>query len=382
MSLTRRQMLLLVGGGAVVVAAGAFGYEVTRAPSTALLPWEQAGAYSDPRKRALSWALLAPNPHNRQPWLVDLKEDGVITLYADGNRLLPHTDPFGRQITIGLGCFLELLRMAAAEDGYRLDTTLFPLGSNAEALDQRPIARMTMTQDSTVQRDPLFAYVAERRSNKDPYDLNRAIPRELLTTLADTVRSGARFGGTVEPAEVVEWRSLTREAMEIEFRTPRTYRESVDLYRIGRRELDANPDGITFYGPLFETLRLTGQFTREASIDPDGSLFQQGLDQVFAETDTAMGHIWLTTENTTRQSQIGAGADWVRVNLAATAVGLGCQPLSQALQEYPEMAGPYRRVHERLAPNGGTVQMLARIGYGPTVGPSPRWPLENRLLVG
>ena len=44
------------------------------------------------------------------------------------------------------------------------------------------------------------------------------------------------------------------------------------------------------------------------------------------------------------------------------------------------MAGLYAEVHERLAPEGGTVQMLARIGYGPATGPSPRWPLEARIV--
>jgi hypothetical protein len=44
------------------------------------------------------------------------------------------------------------------------------------------------------------------------------------------------------------------------------------------------------------------------------------------------------------------------------------------------MAGPYAQVHERLARDGGTVQMLARIGYGPVVGRSPRWPLESRIM--
>jgi hypothetical protein len=44
------------------------------------------------------------------------------------------------------------------------------------------------------------------------------------------------------------------------------------------------------------------------------------------------------------------------------------------------MADLYAAIHDRLAPDGGTVQMLGRIGYGPTVGPSPRWPLETRIL--
>ena len=380
MTLSRRKMILLVGGGAVLAAGGAFGFAATRGPRTAFLPWEQAGRYDDPRQRALSWALLAPNPHNRQPWLADLSEAGIITLYADPTRMLPETDPFNRQITIGLGCFLELLRMAAAEDGHRAEMVLFPQGSDPAGLDLRPVARITLTRDPSVARDPLFAQALARRSNKEPFDLSRPVAPDLLPQLAAAVRGPARFGGTVDPDEVQFWRTLTHEALRIEVETPRTFQESVDLFRIGHREVDANPDGIDFTGPLFETLRLTGQFSRASAADPGSFAFQSGLDAVFANTDTAMGHVWLVTADNRRETQIATGADWLRVNLAATALGLGFQPLSQSLQEFPEMADPYRQVHERLAPAGGTVQMLARVGYGPTVGASPRWPLESRIL--
>ncbi|WP_245407965.1 twin-arginine translocation pathway signal protein [Rhizobium sp. TH135] len=380
MNLTRRKMIFLVGGGAVLAAGGAFGYAATRMPQTAYLPWERAGSYEDPRMRALSWALLAPNPHNRQPWLADVSEDGVITLHADTDRLLPHTDPFNRQIVIGLGCFLEVLRMAAAEDGYRAAMTLFPQGSNATALDQRPIARITFTADPAVARDPLFALVPARRSNKEPFDTSRPLAPDMLMQMALAASNGTRFGGTVDPAETVKWRALTREALRIEVETPHTFQESVDLFRIGRREVDANPDGIDFSGPMFETMHLTGTFSREMAADPTSFAFKAGMDAVYANADTAMGHVWLVTADNSRETQIATGADWVRVNLAATALGLGFQPLSQALQEFPEMAGPYSQVHERLAPDGGTVQMLSRIGYGPVVGNSPRWPLESRIM--
>ena len=202
----------------------------------------------------------------------------------------------------------------------------------------------------------------------------------LLSELGAVMRSGARFGGTVEPSEVSDLRALTREALRIEVETPHTFQESVDLFRIGRHEVDANPDGIDFTGPLFEALHLTGQFSREAAADPTSFAYQSGLDAVFANTDTAMGHVWLVTDDNSRETQIATGADWLRVNIAATAQGLGFQPLSQALQEFPEMAEPFQKVHERLAPGGGTVQMLSRIGYGPKVGKSPRWPLESRIM--
>ena len=372
-------MINLVGGGAVLAAVGAFGFKATRAPQTAYMPWNRAGEYEDPRMRALSWALLAPNPHNRQPWLADLSESGAITLYVDTDRLLPHTDPFNRQITIGLGCFLELLRMAAAEDGYQADLMLFPQGSNVKALDQRPIARIALTADSALTRDPLFAWVPARRSNKEPYDTTRSLAPELLTQISAAATKGTRFGGTVDAAQVAEWRALTREALRIEAVTPHTFQESVDLFRIGRHEVDANPDGIDFSGPMFESMHLTGMFNREVAADPTSFAFKVGMDAFFDNTDTAMGHVWLVTADNSRETQITTGADWLRVNLAATAQGLGFQPLSQALQEYPEMAEPYAQVHERLAPDGGTVQMLARIGYGPAVGTSPRWPLESKI---
>lgn len=380
MNLTRRKMIFLVGGGAVLAAGGAFGYAATRTPQTAYLPWDRAGSYDDPRMRALSWALLAPNPHNRQPWLADLFEDGAITLHVDRDRLLPQTDPLNRQITIGLGCFLELLRMAAAEDGFRAEVTLFPQGSSSAALDQRPIARIAMVADPAVARDPLFALVPLRRSNKEPFDVKRSLATEMLAPLAAATRNGTGFGGTVAEAEVLEWRALTREALRIEVETPHTFQESVDLFRIGRREVDANPDGIDFSGPMFESMHLTGMFNRDIAADPASFAFKAGMDAVYANADTAMGHVWLVTADNSRETQIATGADWLRVNLAATAQGLGFQPLSQALQEFPEMAGPYAQVHERLAPEGGTVQMLARIGYGPVVGNSPRWPLESRIM--
>ena len=380
MTLTRRKMIFLVGGGAVLAAGGAFGYAATRTPQTAHLPWGMAGTYSDPRMRTLSWALLAPNPHNRQPWLADLSEDGVVTLYADQDRMLPHTDPYNRQITIGIGCFIELLRMAAAEEKFTVDTELFPQGSHPSQLDRRPIARISFTADPAVKNDPLFALVPVRRSNKEPFDMNRPVAAALLSDLGAVVRNGTMFGGTVDPTEVDAWRALTREALRIEIETPHTFQESVDLFRIGRHEVDANPDGIDFTGPLFESLRLTGQFSREAASDPTSFAYSSGKDAVFANTDTAMGHVWLVTDDNSRETQIAVGADWLRINLAATALGLGFQPLSQALQEFPEMAVPYRQVHERLAPGGGTVQMLSRIGYGPKVGKSPRWPLESRIM--
>lgn len=377
MTTSRRKFIALLGGG-VILAAAPVGYAVTRTPRTALQPWQSAGSYSDPRERALSFALLAPNPHNRQPWIADLGRDGEVTLRVDPARLLPQTDPFDRQITIGMGCFLELMRMAAAADGFALDITLFPEGADPLALDGRPVAHCRFIPDPATAPDPLFAHVLARRSLKEPYDTTRAVPASALRALAEVVRH-SRVAATNDPTEVAHLRALSGAALRIEVETPRTFQESVDLFRIGHREVDANPDGLDFTGPMMETLRMTGLFTRKAAADPGSTAFRTGLDIVLAQTETAMAHLWLATPGNSREEQIGAGMDWVRVNLAATALGLGIQPLSQFLQEYPEVADLYTDIHERLAQGGERLQMFARLGYGPQIPPSPRWPLETRI---
>jgi hypothetical protein len=49
------------------------------------------------------------------------------------------------------------------------------------------------------------------------------------------------------------------------------------------------------------------------------------------------------------------------------------------LQEFPETAAPFRRVHHRPAPDGGMVQVLSRMGYGPGTGMIPQWRQEGRI---
>lgn len=373
----RRNFLKIAGGGVVLAAGGAGLFAATRTPTTALAPWGMAGAYDDPRKNALSYAILAPNPHNRQPWIVELKGEDEITLFFDTDKQLPHTDPFDRQLTIGLGCFLELMQMAAAADGYSVDITLFPEGEDDAGLDQRPIAHARFTEGAPA-IDPLFEHVMLRRSNKEPYDTTRAVSVDTLNRIVGVARN-ASIGGSVDAEDITYWRKLSTDALLIEIETPHTYKESVDLMRIGKAEVNANPDGIDFSGALFETLSMVGVMTRESLLNTSSTGYLEGLKAVTENTRTAMGHLWMVTDGNARSDQIMAGADWLRVNLACTAEGLAFQPLSQALQEYPEMAELYATTHQLLAPDGGTVQMLARIGYGPEVPVSPRWPIDAKL---
>lgn len=380
MTLSRRQTLSLLGGGTILAASAATGYAVTRTPQTATAPWLAAGGYQDPRLRALSYAILAPNPHNRQPWLVDVSKPGEVTLTVDTDRLLPHTDPFSRQIVIGLGCFLEQMTIAAAQDGYAVELDLFPDGEDASALDARRVAVAKFVPGAGIAEPRFFEQIMNRRSVKEPYDTSQRVANETLKALESSVTVGSGVGSTNDPDKVSELRDLTVRAFEIEFETPRTYKESVDLFRIGWREVNANPDGIDFSGPMWEGLHLTRQFTREKALSPDGFAYRSGLQMISETAATGMAYIWLTTPGNTRSDQIAVGRDWLRLNLATTALGVAMQPMSQALQEFPEMSALYTKAHQMLAPDGETVQMLGRLGYGPEVAQSPRWALEEKIV--
>ncbi|MHA1522864.1 MAG: Acg family FMN-binding oxidoreductase [Alphaproteobacteria bacterium] len=371
----------IAGSGAVIAAAGGVGFVATRTPTQAIAPWQNPGSlYSDPMRRALSYAILAPNPHNRQPWVVDLQSDTEAVLTCDLDRLLPETDPFSRQIVIGLGCFLELFSIAAAEQGYLADIVYFPQGEVAERLDQRPVAHLSLNRQDGLAGDPLFAHVLKRHTNRNPYDTSRAIAdgvgKRLLRTTQDTVRIGITSGGK----RLAALRKLTREAMVAEIKTPEAYQESIDLMRIGRAEIEANPDGIALGGAFLEALNLVGVLTRKNLADPASSAFQIGIDMIDEAAMTSMGFVWITTTDNDRTAQIQAGRAYMRIALQAAADGLAMQPMSQALQEYGAMAPYFKSVHVELTDQPSErVQMLARLGYAEDTGPAPRWPLETRV---
>jgi hypothetical protein len=383
----RRRFLKIAGSAGVIMAAGGAGlggFAATRTSRAALRPWKAAGSdYSDPLRWALSHAILAPNPHNRQPWIVDLKGKAEATLHCDLGRLLPETDPFGRQIVIGLGCFLELFAIAAAEIGRRAEITLFPEGVPDLVLDQRPIAQLRLVPDGSVARDGLFAHALGRRTNRQPYDTGRKIPGDAIRALTSERVGDAVVTATSDPGRVAALRELTRRAFRREFETPQAHRESVDLMRIGRSEIEANPDGISLGGALLEALSLAGLLTREKLADPRSGAFRKGLEMADASATTAMGFAWITTPANDRPAQVEAGCAYLRLALRARSLGLAMQPMSQALQEYPAMAPYFARVHELLVKRPGVrVQMLARLGYAESVAPAPRWPLESRLRRG
>jgi len=381
----RRIFLRTVGGGAIVAAMSTLAGCSSALPPEAIAAWQGPGNEPDVRRWILAHAILAPHSHNLQSWLVDLSLPDEITLFIDRGRLLPETDPFSRQMMMSQGTFLELLDLAAKQKGLRAEITLFPQGVFAPTtVDARPTARIRLAPDASVKPDPLFAQVFLRRTHREAYEA-REPEAAALQAIAASVRPHAvrvGFVGTAQAELMQQHRRIAMEAWRIELVTPRTVMESIQVLRVGPKEISQHRDGISLNDPMVRALAAVGLFDRSTAPAPDDAATTTQIKDFNANIAATPAFFWLVTEGNDRVTQIQSGRAYVRAQLAATAAGLSMQPLSQALQEYPEQAGTYAAIHQLLeapAPRF-TVQMWARLGYAPPIQPSPRRGLDAHIL--
>jgi hypothetical protein len=310
-------------------------------------------------------ARWAQNAHNVQSLRLSLSNDGTIVGGLDSSRLLPETDPIGRQLVLSLGAFTEAARQSARLRGHELtaawiapadwsigdgpDADLFtwslsPLASGDTDSGEPPLDGLTSAtvkfglKPATV--DAAFAGAIE--SNWSTADA-RIVVESDTSRVRDTI-------------------DLAIESFEIEMRHEPTLMESYDYTRIGRRERREQPWGLS----------LVANFPSRSLwlIDPVTTLFRQSPGQ-FADSgiglfnDTVIDGeslVVLTTPDNTPARWFAAGQPLQAAWMEMRAEGFELLPLSQGLQEYPEVARQYDRFHELWAAPGETVQMIMLVG--------------------
>jgi hypothetical protein len=393
----RRAFIRLIGGGALAAVSVANSGCSSDFPAQAVAPWAGPAEDEELRRWALGHAILAPNSHNRQPWLVDLREPDAITLYVDRERMLPETDPWFRQIVVSQGTFIELLVIALKERGVDPQVELFPQGEFApREVDARPVARVSWTPGAAAPgKDPLFAQILRRHTAKIDYDTTRPVEPATLQALATALPaepgSGLRFGGTVEAERLAALRSLCWESARVELLNPATVMESVRLTRVGPAEISRHRDGISLNAPMLRALDAVGLFDRANPPAEGSAAFDSMMTRFEGHSRSAMGFVWLSTDTAvnaaakrTRSAEVTAGRAYVRQQLKATALGLQMHPMSQAPQEFAQMKPYYDELHRLTvgrAASEETVQMFCRIGYCAETQHTPRRGVGAILIV-
>lgn len=371
--MNRRHVLALLAASALPV-----GCAPANLPDP-IAAWRAPGAgEADPRRYALAHAILAPNPHNRQPWLVDLVGENEMLLYPDTERLLPETDPFNRQIVVGCGAFLELLALAAAERGFHAQVTPFPQGEPQPVLDARPFAHVRLTPGGAP--DLLFTHILARRTNRLAYE-HRAVTPDVMAQLTEAMQAPDLIFGHVSGGEInnalrdLVWRAFDREA-----HTPHAHHETARLLRVGRAEIARHRDGIAVNGAFVEAASAMGLVSFDVLADPNHPFTKPSIDAWRPLAEEAPAFFWIASADNSRATQLAAGRAYARLNLRATELGLAIHPWSQALQEYPEMTDLKDEMTRVTNSGGATLQMLVRVGYPTeTPPPAPRRGLAEHL---
>lgn len=378
--MNRRNFIKVTGLG-----MGAMAFNSTLAGCSNQQPDKKLGwNVSDPQQKdvrfkVLSYAMLCPNPHNKQPWIIELTGPASFDLYVDQDRLLPATDPFYRQIHIGQGTFLETLSIAATGLGLQANIEYFPQGmyGNDEILN-KPVASIELIKNTKGKVDPLFTHLLTRHSNKREYE-NKGLSQNQINRLS--VFHGSQQISRLEivnsPQHQQHMQHLLTKAMQIEVGNKNRDMETIKMFRFNDQEVEKYRDGFGLSQAGVSGIRkfIAENFilSRE-SVEKDPSAFgEQAVDIVRKTTGSTNTFGWLSTTGNTRLDQVKVGRDYCRINLKITAMNLAMHPMSQVLQEYQEMLPLQASFKETFNINtNNTVQMLFRLGHAEPTKHGPR----------
>ncbi|MFC3454569.1 Acg family FMN-binding oxidoreductase [Amycolatopsis speibonae] len=302
-------------------------------------------------------ATLAPSTHNTQPWLFRCAGTG-IELHADPRRILPVTDPDGRELVLSCGAALFTLRTAIHALGFHPATTLMPSRADPDLLAVvRPLAERT--PDPKVSR--LARAITRRRTNRRPF-LPSAVPRSTLATLRHATELEHAWMPSLDAEQCRALRDLTARARRVQLADPDFVAELGRWSGLGAGTRDGVPTYATEGSPADESWLLD-----EFGAD------EFGAGGAGTRPDPLVVVIGSLTDE--RLDRLQAGQALQRVLLTATSAGLDASYISP-----PLMVRTARAELRRLLGCGVWPQVLLRVGYGLPLPWTPRRPLDDVLL--
>ena len=346
---------------------------------------EYAPQYNDARIRLAAGGILAASGHNMQPWIIrlDPSDPMVFHLYADSKRMTKEVDPYARQMMISQGTFLEYVAVAGKKEGWDTRIELFPDGEYdendlAHSMDTLPVAKITLVK-AQPQEIPLYGAMYLPDTNRELYRAEGLSVSQVsaLESLSDA--AGISIQVYQEQAELSKIGRYALKSAEIEAGVSRVMEESSAIFRASEYQKNRYRYGFSVEGQGAFGLRmhvLQGMLTVFPSLNSGEAASRNFISYASASVHSTPAYAIIVTQDNSRASQVESGMLYSRLVLTGHTLGLVMQPLSQVLEEYPEMDGPYTEFKQAYAPGGGTVQMLFRMGY-----PTKEVPLSMRRDV-
>ena len=310
------------------------------------------------------YAVLAPSPHNSQPWRFRI-HGNVVELYADFTRALPVVDPENRELIMSCGAALLHLRIALRYFGHAYTVECLP-----DPDDPALLARVHLgfKCDTNAEDILLFNAILKRRTNRQAF-LPDPVPDALLATLKRIAAEEgawlqvlgseeARYGAAdlVAEADRLQWADKQFRSELAEWLHPKRAdaRDGIPGYAQGDGALPA------YAGPA--VIRTFDLGKGQAAKHRDIALYSPVLAVLGTNTDT-------------RADWLAAGQALANVLLRARVEDVWASFLNQPIEVAelrPQLASIIGRV--------GFPQLLLRLGFGPEVKPTPRRSAQEVII--
>lgn len=359
--------LLIIAFAALLIISGIF-----KSPKY-LEPWEKnySQKFDDPRIQLVAHCMLSANGHNMQPWKIrlDKNDPKVFYLYADSERSTNEVDPFARQMMITQGTFLEYVNIAGDELGYKTVVKLFPEGTYdeqklSESMKIKPVAKITLVK-SQPKNNSLYNSMFLPDTNRAPYQSTK-LTSEQISQL-ETINNDENISIKVfrDKENIDKLGSYAMDGARIEAGVQRVMQESEVIFRANEYEKNKYRYGFSVEGQGTSGIMkhiMQGLVTLFPSMNSGKASSDLFIKSTQTSVDKTPAYAMITTNDNSRSSQVKSGMLYSRLILKAHSLGFVMQPLSQVLEEYPEMKEPYSSIHKDYASEGGTIQMLVRLG--------------------
>ncbi|WP_379160188.1 Acg family FMN-binding oxidoreductase [Paenibacillus sp. sgz5001063] len=372
---TQRSMIVLLSVvvlfvllvGVLYTASGAF------KKAKYLDPWKRdyASQFEDPRLQVAAYGLLAANGHNMQPWTIRLDKHNPLklSLYTDYTRLALESDPLARQTLVSQGTFLEYLRIAGEQLGYQAEMKLFPNGEYdeqnlSESMKQKAVAEITLVKTAP-RVNPLFDSMFLPDTNRMAYKPDPLTPEQIEQLKQTNDDKDLTLNILTDSASIQKLGAYGVEGTAIETGLTRMNEESARIFRSNEYQKNQYRYGFSFEGQGTTGAKkhlLQGLITLFPSMNNEKASTKLAVQSAREAADHSPAYALILSKDNSRTSQVKAGMLYSRLILAGHEQGLVMQPLSQVLEEYPEMKELYTRIHKEYAPGGETIQLLVRMG--------------------
>lgn len=327
------------------------------------------------------YARMTPSPHNTQPCRLHVVDDTHAQVVFIPSRGLYIADPSGRFTEAAFGIFVELCKIAAAAQGYRLQYsyTYEPLYPKGDHETPQVVASLELVVDATV-RDLPAELITKRHTSRLPYD-NRPVPPEVVTELQAEAKEWGHELFVRNDPEAIRWVvELNKESLLNDLEDAAIREELKKWLRYSRQEALAKKDGLSA-----EAMHLPGLLMRSFFYHHKlwtMPILKQVVGWVYMRTMRGIANIaWIQGPFVTTKDRIRTGHLLIRLWLILTKHGVYLHPYGSVITNDVSRKAMLQKMHIGDEENGKKmVWLLLRLGYSKEPPHSERIQLEELFV--